>query len=207
MPSYPGCPGKRLLNCLLLPHVSKVLFLALSVTFLFFGCASNISRTAERFCATFKGKTCLVPPTSFSVKARGQRSRSPGTKTRCALPSPPASTEWNALAANNVTQHQQTEPFRRCQGVISAACVRSVFGKTSLALVIIIIEMYKYIITLSRKCSRCTLHTVNGKLSRFNGWQSCICCIGMRYSNVFLWLQIHTCLAAWTHRRPYPAFY
>ena len=70
-----------------------------------------------------------------SLNVKGQRSRSPGTKTCCALPSPPAATEWNALAANNVTQHQ-TGPFRRCGGgVISAACVRFVFGKTSLALV------------------------------------------------------------------------
>ena len=62
------------------------------------------------------------------VKGKGHQ----GQKTRCALPSPPAATEWNTLAANNVTQ-QQTGPFRRC-GVISAACVRSMFGKTSLDL-------------------------------------------------------------------------
>jgi len=60
---------------------------------------------------------------------------SPGTKTRCALPSPAAAMEWHMLAANNV-KHQQTGPFRRCQGAISAACVRSMFGKTSLALVL-----------------------------------------------------------------------
>jgi len=33
----------------------------------------------------------------------------------------------NALAANNVMQ-QQTRPFRRCWGMISAACVQFVFG-------------------------------------------------------------------------------
>ena len=38
-----------------------------------------------------------------------------GQKTRCALPSPHAATEWNAFAANNVTQ-QQTGQFRLCWG-------------------------------------------------------------------------------------------
>jgi len=33
----------------------------LYVCFLFFVCASNISGTAERICAKFTGKTCLVP--------------------------------------------------------------------------------------------------------------------------------------------------
>jgi len=55
---------------------------------------------------------------------------------------PPAATEWsvvlhafcNALAANNVTL-QDTGPFHHCQGLISAACLRFIFGKTSLALV------------------------------------------------------------------------
>ena len=39
---------------------------------------------------------------------------------------PPAATEWNAFAANNVT-HQQTIPS--LLGVISAACVRSALVK------------------------------------------------------------------------------
>jgi len=46
---------------------------------------------------------------------------------------PPAATEWNTLAANNVT-HEQKGPFCRCRRVISAACVRSMFGKISLPL-------------------------------------------------------------------------
>jgi len=52
---------------------------------------------------------------SLNIKVKGQRPRSPGTKTRCPLPSPTATTEWNALAANDVTQ-RQTAPFRRCRG-------------------------------------------------------------------------------------------
>jgi len=44
-------------------ELRKVLFLALSMTFLFvlFVCESNISRTAERICAKFTGKTCFIP--------------------------------------------------------------------------------------------------------------------------------------------------
>jgi len=64
------------------------------------------------------------------VKGQGHQ----GQETRCSLPSPAAATKWNALAANNVIQ-QQMGPFRRCRGVISAACVWFMFGKTSLALV------------------------------------------------------------------------
>ena len=65
-------------------------------------CASNISGTAERICAKFTRKTCLVPRSyDFKVTVKGQMSRSPGTK--------------------------------RHFSALSAACVRFVFGKTSLA--------------------------------------------------------------------------
>jgi len=40
----------------------------------------------------------------LNAKVKNQRSRSTGTKTRGALTTPQASTEWNALAANKVTQ-------------------------------------------------------------------------------------------------------
>ena len=74
---------------------------------------------------------CLVPR-SDEFECQGQRSRSLGTKTRCALPSsPPAATEWNALAANAAAN----ETIRSLPGVIAAAYVRFMFGKTSLALV------------------------------------------------------------------------
>ena len=63
-----------------------------------FVCVWNISRTAERICAKFTCKTCLVPRL---VEFEGQRSRSSGKKT--------------AFSA------------------LSAACVRFMFGKTSLA--------------------------------------------------------------------------
>jgi len=47
---------------------------------------------------------------------------------------PPAATEWNTLAANKV-MHQETGPFRCCRSMISAACLRFMFGKTSLTVV------------------------------------------------------------------------
>jgi len=108
----------------LLQHASKVLFLAPSVTFVFFVCESNTLEMAEWICAKFTGKTGHVwslARTSVNVKVKGQRSRSPGTKNTMHSHHPPAATEWNTLAANNVT-HQQKGPFRRCRGVISAAC-------------------------------------------------------------------------------------
>ena len=50
----------------------KVLFFALSVTFLF---VYEISRgTAERICAKFTGKTCFVPR-SEEFERQGQRSK------------------------------------------------------------------------------------------------------------------------------------
>jgi len=82
----------------------------------FFVCRSNISGTAERICAKYTGKRCLVPR-SEAFEYQGQRSRSPGTKTRCTFRSPPPATEWNAHAAADVT-HQQTVLFHRCRGVI-----------------------------------------------------------------------------------------
>jgi len=46
--------------CILLLHASKVLFLVLSVTFLFFffACHTNISGMAEHICAKFTGNPC-----------------------------------------------------------------------------------------------------------------------------------------------------
>jgi len=74
----------------------------------------------------------------------------------------------NVLAANNVTQ-QQTGPFRYCQGVMGmhstgdafaasnvrqrgrsviniAACVQFMFGKTSLALVFMLLSLFPNLI-------------------------------------------------------------
>jgi len=104
---------------------------------------NQISRELLRICAKFIRKTCLVPRLeSLNVKVKGQGHQ--GQKTCCALPSPPAVTKWNALAANNVMQ-QQTGPFRCCWGgVISAACVQSVFGKTALLPFLVCLQPYKF---------------------------------------------------------------
>jgi len=55
----------------------------------------------------------------------------------------PGAYEWYALAANSL-QQQRTGLFRGCQGVFSGACVRCVFGESSLALV------SKYVMQLCR---------------------------------------------------------
>jgi len=46
----------------------------------FFVCVRNISGTAERICARFTRKTCLVPRWD-EFEGQGQRSSTPGTKT------------------------------------------------------------------------------------------------------------------------------
>jgi len=63
-----------------------------------------------------------------------------GTKNALnAAITPPAVYEWYALAANIVEQWQMA-PFRPCLGVISGVCVRCMFGKTSLALVVLLLH-------------------------------------------------------------------
>jgi len=104
----------------------------------FFVCESNISETAERICAKFTG-TCLVRR-SEEFECQGHH----GQKRAVHFHHPLAAYEWYALAAN-ITQ-QQTAPFRRCrEGVISAACVRFMFGKTSLALVVSVFSISYWI--------------------------------------------------------------
>jgi len=58
--------------------------------------------------------------TSLNIKVKRQSHQ--GQKMRCPVPLPPAVTEWNALAANDIMQMQMA-PFRRCRegGVISAS--------------------------------------------------------------------------------------
>jgi len=62
----------------LLLHASEVLFLALSLIFFcLFACVRNIPGTAERICAKFTRKTCLIP-CSDEFECQGQRSMSRG---------------------------------------------------------------------------------------------------------------------------------
>ena len=55
--------------------------------FFLFVCASNISRTAERICAKFTGKTCLVPR-SEEFKCQSQRSKIKVTRNKNAFSTP-----------------------------------------------------------------------------------------------------------------------
>jgi len=75
------------------------------VTFLFV-CDSNISGIAERICAKFTVKACLVP-SSDEFECQSQRLKVKVTrdkKMRLALPSPPVAYEGYAIAANRVQQ-------------------------------------------------------------------------------------------------------
>jgi len=127
----------------LLLHAIKVLFLALSVTFSFFVCASNISRTAEWICTKFTGKTCLVPRSNES-ECQGQRSK---VKVIRGQNREPASSPFTvhckvcAICCRFRTAADETIPWppggegsARWREA-SAACVRCMFGETSLALV------------------------------------------------------------------------
>jgi len=77
-----------------------------------------MSRTAERICAKFARKSCLVSR-SDEFECQGQRSKVKVTRDR--------DKKRAVLAANDVTQ--------QLSGVISATCMRCMFDKTSLALV------------------------------------------------------------------------
>jgi len=69
-------------------ELRKVLFFCSLCDFVFFVCESNISGTAERICARFTGKICMVPH-SDEFECQGQRSRSPGTKNVLCTPMTP----------------------------------------------------------------------------------------------------------------------
>jgi len=115
-------------------ELRNVLFLALSVTFLFFLFVNQISRKLlTKFALNSHGR-CAWSLARWNLNAR-VKGQGHGTKNVLCTPITPAAPKWNAFATNNVMQ-QQTRPFRRSCGVISAACVRFMFGKTSLALVL-----------------------------------------------------------------------
>jgi len=111
---------------------------------------SQISGTAERIRAKFREKAFLVP-LSDDFECQGQMSGShQGQKGAVHSDHPLASTEWKALATNNVT-------IPSLPGVISAACV--LFDKISLSLVCCqcISECSKVI--LSIRISHCSVVT------------------------------------------------
>jgi len=95
-----------------LPHGSKVLFLALSVTFLFVFLYVNqmSSELLNRFVPN-SDRRCVwsLAGMSLNVKVKGQG--------HYGQISSPVKMHCNVLAANNVMQ-QQTGPFCRCQGLM-----------------------------------------------------------------------------------------
>jgi len=93
----------------------KVLFLALSVTFLVFLFVYEISREPlNGFAPNSQGRrVSSLARTSLNVKVKGQGHQ--GQKHAVHSHHPLIATAWNALSANNVMQ-QQTGPFRRCRG-------------------------------------------------------------------------------------------
>jgi len=122
--------------------------LALSVTFCVFslwikylgnGWAHLLCLHVYIYKFTWKMSLSLAR-TSLNVKVNGQRSRSPqGQKTRCALRQ-----RANGMRSLQTTSRSSGRDHSVAAGggaVISAACVRFMFGKTSLALVFIMVAL------------------------------------------------------------------
>jgi len=115
----------------------NVLFLAVSVTFLIaFLFVNQISRKRlNRFAPNTKerriwslslacvlsclNKRILIDWLSLNVKVKGQRSRSPGTKMRYALPSPPAANEWSDLVYDALWRTRYKQSHSATDGTIT----------------------------------------------------------------------------------------
>ena len=90
---------------------------------------------AKRICAIFTVKTCLIPRSDV-FEYQGQRSKVKLTRDKNALSAADTPVRSNGMRSlKNSVQQQRTGLFPGCQGVFSGACVRCVFGETSLALV------------------------------------------------------------------------
>jgi len=81
--------------------------------------------TAERICSKFTGKTCLVLRSDEfeNFECQGQRSRLPGTKTRCALTTPQRCERNGTPSLQITSRKQQTRRFDRCRGVCLPGCI------------------------------------------------------------------------------------
>ena len=85
--------------------------------------------TAERICAKFTRKTCLVIR-SDEFECQGQRLKvkvTTGQKTRCALTTPPRCARNRTPSLQVTSRKQQTRRLDRCRGVSSPGCVRWVW--------------------------------------------------------------------------------
>jgi len=84
--------------------------------------------TAERICAKFTRKTCLVLRLD-EFECQGQRSRSPGTKNvLCTQNTPAMCMEWNALVADNVAQAAGAMIQLLLRAVFAGICVQCLAG-------------------------------------------------------------------------------
>jgi len=77
--------------------------------------------TAERICAKFTPKTCLVLR-SKEIECQGQRSKikgqpHQGQNTRCALTTPPRCARNGTASLQITSRKQQARRFDRCRGV------------------------------------------------------------------------------------------
>ena len=100
---------------------------------------------------------------TLDVKVKGQRSRSPQTKTRCALPSPRQ--RRNGTRSLQITSFSSRQDHSVAAGGISGACVRFMFGKTSFCSSLFVCLYVCLSVTLSTKSmkfgSRYLLHRLS----------------------------------------------
>jgi len=94
----------------------------------------RMTRTAERICAKFTWKTCLVLRwDDFNVKVKSERSKSPRTKNALCRPThntPAVWTKWNALVADSVAQAADAT-IRSLHRMSSPGCVRWTWRATA----------------------------------------------------------------------------
>jgi len=113
-------------------ELRKVLFFGAVDDFCFFVCESHISG----ICAKFTGKTCLIPRSEeFECQGPWSKVKIAGTKNAMCTPITLGSDGMERARCKCHAAAGGTIPS--LPGLISAAYVRFMFGKTSLALVLI----------------------------------------------------------------------
>ena len=134
VPLYSCCfylPVVQLYNCLILLHclMRKCVYAYYrtqstaegsvfgAVSLWFFVCVWNISGAAERICAKFTRKTCLVPRSNFKVKVKGPLR---GTKKRGFNSHHPRQRR-NGTRSTQMTSRSGRRDHSVAAGVISAA--------------------------------------------------------------------------------------
>jgi len=102
-----------------------------------FGCESNVSGTAEQICAKFTEKTCLIL-SSDEFERQGQKSKVKVTrnKKRAVHSNHPRQRRDGTRSLQITSRSSRRQHSVAARVVISGTCVRFMFGKTSLALVL-----------------------------------------------------------------------